>query len=83
MHSVLEKMAPSQPLTNRQGKDPLPEREIREAALRGAGAETEGQRLISLLNEVPGIIYQRGPGHAIHFANRNFWQGFGDPTSRE
>ena len=81
MHTDHDRLVPSQTLTNHQSNGALPEREITEPAQRGAGAETERQRLFSLLNELPGIVYLRAPYYAIHLANRNFRQHFGDPAS--
>jgi PAS domain S-box-containing protein len=53
-------------------------------ALRRAEAalETERQRLLSLLEELPAYVYLKDPNFAIHFANRFFLERFGDPGNR-
>ena len=43
--------------------------------------DEERQRLLNLLDELPGIVYLRGPGYSIDFANRHFRERFGDPTA--
>jgi two-component system cell cycle sensor histidine kinase/response regulator CckA len=53
-------------------------------ALRRAEAalETERQRLLSLLEELPAYVYLKAPDFSIKFANRLFRERFGDPNGR-
>ncbi|MCL7454993.1 MAG: GAF domain-containing protein [Anaerolineae bacterium] len=44
------------------------------------GAET--QRLFSLLDALPAIVYVKAPDYSIRFANRFFRERFGDPSGR-
>jgi PAS domain S-box-containing protein len=53
-------------------KQEIAEREQIEAAL-----EVERQRLFSVLNELPAIIYLQEPDHSIRFANRYFTDNYG------
>jgi signal transduction histidine kinase len=43
--------------------------------------DEERRRLFNLLDELPGIVYVRGPVYSIDFANRHFRERFGDPTA--
>jgi PAS domain S-box-containing protein len=43
---------------------------------------TERQRMFSLLDELPALVYLRTPDHAIHFANRYFRECLGEPDGR-
>lgn len=53
-------------------------------ALRRAEAalETERQRLLSLLEELPAYVYLKAQDYSIKFANRFFRERFGDPGNR-
>lgn len=53
-------------------------------ALRRAEAalETERQRLLSLLEELPAYVYLKARDYSITFANRLFREIFGDPQGR-
>jgi PAS domain S-box-containing protein len=53
-------------------------------ALRRAEAalETERQRLLSLLEELPAYVYLKAQDFSITFANRLFREIFGDPNGR-
>lgn len=42
--------------------------------------EDERQRLFSLLNELPAIVYLKDPNYRIRFANREFITQFGPPN---
>ncbi len=47
-----------------------------------AAVETERQRLLSLLEELPAYVYLKAPDFSITFANRLFRERFGDPAGR-
>ena len=44
--------------------------------------KSERQRLFSLLDSIPALIYLQAPDYSIHFSNRYFWERFGKPGER-
>jgi len=52
----------------------------RRVQARTAELEAERQRLFSLLDELPAIVYLKAPDYTIRFANRQFRDRFGEPT---
>lgn len=40
------------------------------------------QRLFSLLDGLPAFVYLQAPDYSIRFANRYFWEQFGEPQER-
>ena len=63
--------------TNQQLKEEITKREHREEEL-----ETELQRLYSVLNELPALVYLIAPDYSFRFYNRFFQQRFGDPDNK-
>lgn len=44
--------------------------------------QSERQRLFSLFDSFPALIYLQAPDHTIHFSNRYFWERFGKPGKK-
>ena len=73
--------------SDKPSKEPL--RTIEELQQRILSLESEGETLqrehriiYSLLDEIPGFVFLRGPDYSIRFANRYFREHFGDPVEK-
>ncbi|MBN2374155.1 PAS domain S-box protein, partial [bacterium] len=62
----------------------ITERKKTEEALRQSEiAKADRQRLFSVLDVLPALVYLQSPDNSIPFANRRFRKVFGDPKGRE
>jgi len=65
----------------RNAKEQL-EAELQERRRAEAALADEHQRLYSLLEALPAMVYLKAPDYTIRFANRRFREDWGDPEGR-
>ncbi|MHB8066919.1 MAG: PAS domain-containing sensor histidine kinase [Desulfobaccales bacterium] len=56
--------------------------ELQERRRAEAAVEAEHQRLFTLLDALPALVYLKAPDYTIRFANRHFRETYGDPEGR-